>query len=290
MGRMTDPAYRALVLDASDQTKHDCDALKRYLDIASLAHRFCMDSVEAWALDQFKQVVGSAKRISQSVSSHKDLLDALLYCKNASDRELEHNVRNMLQCYLQISTQTRYDPSLQDTYKVVSLAQLYQNRSLKQQDPALFGHIFCVVLSAGYQSFLWQMLTREARSKLLAAQVYLTPLPPTLPTTWIHRISEIAAAIDAKTHPNCFHQCNRDFESTLNRVFDSALYSGLTKDSPLAGVTSISKLATYRQLLAENLSLAVVKCKCRSQLLSVFDLKMNTLFTELAEKYHDRLD
>ncbi|KAG8719208.1 hypothetical protein FRC09_011475 [Ceratobasidium sp. 395] len=254
-----------------------------------------MSSVEVWALDQIKLVMNSAERLSSTIQNNDSLLDILFYCKTTPNRELEENFRSLLQCYLQLppgrwgylgnDTQTQ-------TWGTITLAHLYQHPTLKQQDPALFGHVFCVVLSAGRQSIIWEALTRETRLKLLAAQVYLTPLPSTLPISWISKPAEITLSLDAKTQPSCFYSCRGDFDSAIKDAFDSALYSKLSADSPLAGVTSLSKLAVYRQMIAQRFKRSAAKhtCKCRAQLLSAFDAKMNTLFTELAEKYHEHWD
>jgi hypothetical protein len=274
LDRMTDPAYRSLVLDFPNDAKPNTEDFNRYLDIASLAHRFCMASVEAWALDQLRRVIRSARHLAYLYWESNELLDALFYTKLTSDRELEHNVRNVIECYMLRSASV--------------LVELYQHSSLKQQDPILLGYIFCVVLSAGHQSSLWQLFTRDARSKLLAAHVYLTPLPSTLPTSWIRNTSEISAAVKTQARPSCFRECSKSFTEALGRIFSSTYCSELKKDSPLSGVKALCKLATHRQSLAE--SFKHTECQCVNKLLSVVDLKMDSLFSELAEKYHDRLD
>ncbi|QRV83196.1 hypothetical protein RhiJN_11212 [Ceratobasidium sp. AG-Ba] len=142
-GNIIDPEYRSLVLDATDLSTHSPEIFKGFLDIASLANRFCMETVEAWALGQFKRVMQSCARITPLFASHADLLDALSYTKLTPDRDLEHDVRNMVQCYTH---------SLKSTTNSVSsngIVLLYRDSLLKKQDPAVFGHMFCVLLSEG---------------------------------------------------------------------------------------------------------------------------------------------
>ncbi|KAG8736166.1 hypothetical protein FRC10_009638 [Ceratobasidium sp. 414] len=281
---MADPDYRSLVLEVTNELAHNRTTFKRYLDIASLAHRFCMDSVETWALGQFKRVVQFLKSGTILFWEDADLFRALAYSKLTSDRELEHNVRNLAQFHISFLGSIPIIPN-QTSYRIDTLTRVYKDALLKQQDPALFGHIFCVILSAGHQSSTWKALTRDDRSKLLAAQVYLTPLPPTLPTSWIQSTSEISAAVGVQSRQSCFSKCSQQF---LNRFSQLVNRSDFIKDSPLTGVTALSKLATHRRSIAEGPRLAI--CTCYDQLLAVVDLKMDELFTELAEKYHDRLD
>ncbi|KAG8685267.1 hypothetical protein FRC08_013215 [Ceratobasidium sp. 394] len=284
-GNMTDPDYRSLVLDVPEGSLFDQAAFKRYLGIASLAHHFCMDSVETWALAQFKRVMRSSKQAIMQFWDHKDLLNALVYSKLTSDRELESNVRNLLQCHFLFLSSVRDPLPTPGTYPINVLTRVYKDTLLKQQDPALFGHIFCVILSAGHQSLVWKALTRDDRSKLLAAQVYLTPLPPNLPTSWIQHMPEIYGAVNHQSRQICFPNCSQSF---LIRFYQLVDHSDLAKDSPLAGITALSKLVTHRQSIAEEFKMA--RCTCASQLLAVVDLKMDELFTELTEMYHDHLD
>jgi hypothetical protein len=279
---MTDPAYRSLVLDVPKDAKPRIQDFNCYLDIANLAHQFCMTSIEAWALDQFKRVMRSAEHLAALYWDGDELLDALRYTKLTSDRELENSLRNVIQRYVLLYL--RY----KGVRRAGVLVNLYQHSSLKQEDPVLFGYIFCVVLSAGHQSSLWKLSTRDTRSKLLAAHVYLTPLPSTLPTGWIRDTFEISAAVEIQTRPSCFHECSQRFSDALHKTIDSKYCAQLKKDSPLAGVTALCKLAVHRQSLAESFKHA--ECQCVNKLLSVVDLKMGALFSELAEKYHDRLD
>jgi hypothetical protein len=285
---MTDTDYQSLVLEVPSNITSNYSGFMPYLNIASLAHRFCMTSIETWALGQFKRVMcSSALHISHWYWHNDELLGALLYVKLTSDRELEHHVRNMIQCYIQHRVSS---PVLsEDEWKAVRLVEFYQLPLLKQQDPALFGHIFCVVLSVvGHKTSLWKRFDRDTRYKLLAAHVYLTPLPSTLPTSWIHNTSEISAAIEVPARPGCFNECSRRFNDALSKTFNSTYCSELKRDSPLSGVTALCKLATHRQSLSEEFR--HTKCQCANKMLSVIDLKMDALFSEIAEKYHDCLD
>ncbi|KAF8599780.1 hypothetical protein BDV93DRAFT_546720 [Ceratobasidium sp. AG-I] len=284
-GVMTDPDYVSLILGAADATRHDIAAFERYLDIASLANRYCMTEIEAWAREQFAQVLHSSPSLSRQNWVPKTLLEALAYCKLTPDRELEHNVRNIAECYLKPPVVYSGAPNTSNVW----VTYLYKYPNLKRDDPALFGHIFSIVLSAGHQSPLWRSgLSREDRALLFTAQVYLTPLPASLPTDWISDVSKILAAVDAQKRSPCFPSCSQRFQSPFNSYFNCR--SSLTQNSPLTGVTALSNLPAYRQSLAENLKSFKLQCKCMNQLISALDVKMDALFTDLAEKYHGCLD
>ncbi|QRV97383.1 The BTB (BR-C, ttk and bab)/POZ (Pox virus and Zinc finger) domain [Ceratobasidium sp. AG-Ba] len=265
-GNIIDPEYRALVLDATDLPSHSPEIFKGFLDIASLANRFCMETVETWALGQFKRVMQSCARITPLFTSHADLLDALSYTKLTPDRDLEHDVRNMTQCYTHTLKSTTNSASSN------GLVLLYRDPLLKK--------------SEGYKSQLWQALTRDERAKLFAAQAYLTPLPSSLPINWIQNTYEISNGVGAQ-RPPCFRTCSNNFISRASQLFAR---QEVLQDSPLAGVNAVARLPTQRQqLLAQNIDQGGI-CSCNRQLLTAVDDKIDALFTDLATSYHDRLD
>ncbi|QRV97384.1 The BTB (BR-C, ttk and bab)/POZ (Pox virus and Zinc finger) domain [Ceratobasidium sp. AG-Ba] len=280
-GSVTDPDYRSLVLDAADESNRNPQSFRRYLDIASLSHRFSMEAIEKWALGQFKRVMQSSARITSSFSSHTDLLEALSYSKLTSDRDLEYDVRNMAQCYTCV-----LKPYLLNPFWLSQIMVLYRNSQLKKEDPAVFGHLFCLVLSEGHTSSLWAAFNRDERAKLFAAQAYLTPLPSSLATSWIQNTNEISSGVDNTQRSSCFYSCAQSLTNRANQLFKA---HELTKDSPLAGVKALTMIPTQRQQLAEGAP-KLAKCTCTRQLLTVIDAKIDKLFTELAASYHDRLD
>ncbi|KAF8599779.1 hypothetical protein BDV93DRAFT_560076 [Ceratobasidium sp. AG-I] len=283
-GVMTDPEYLSLVSDTTDEVQHSPTVFTCYLDVASLANRFCMTDIEKWAHKQLTRVLLSSRYLSFMVWDHNSLLEALWYSKLTPDRELEHNVRNLIECYVIFSP-----IELVNAWRAPSIAHLYKDPTLKQQDPALFGHIFCAVLSTGHRSSFWKdRLTRDDRSILFAAQAYLTPLPTTLPIDWITDVTKVTSTVDAAERSSCFHGCSQQFSRSFASHFNCR--TELTRDSPLVGVTALSSLATRRQSVVESLKLLKPDCKCTSQLILALDVKMDALFAELAEKYHGCLD
>ncbi|KAF8599777.1 hypothetical protein BDV93DRAFT_609072 [Ceratobasidium sp. AG-I] len=286
-GVLTDSDYVTLAFGAQDEAHHTAFVFERYLNIASLANRFCMAEVETWARDQFNRVLGSSQRLSTEIWNRNTLLNALAYAKLGPDLELEHNIRAMIECCLEPLDGSQ--DSIYGGWVHSCVAQFYKHPTLKTQDPALFGYIFCVVLSAGHQSPLWkERLTRNDRYILFAAQAHLTPLPATLPTDWIGDASKISSMVDAQVRPGCFQSCSQRFKNSFNTHFNCR--TALTQNSPLTGVTALASLATRRQSLAESFKPLNLQCKCMNQLISAIDVKMDALFTELAEKYHDCLD
>ncbi|KAG8719207.1 hypothetical protein FRC09_011474 [Ceratobasidium sp. 395] len=283
-GTITDPAYRSLILDATDESEHSPDAFVRYLHIASLSHRFCFSSIEAWALAQLNRVLQSCNALADEIwTNTDDLLDALAYSKLLADRNTEHNVRSLIRCYIY---HLIIDPESGDKYQndPKHLAQFYKRPRLKEEDSALFGYVFCTVLKAHHTSAPWKHLSRDERSQLLAALVYLTPLPPTLPTNWIYGTVEISKEINTQSREECFDDCAESFlDDFSNNVSCSNLESGLLR----VGLVELLDLADVRQVLAKKLRAA--ECTCAKQLLEVVDLKINDLFAQMAEKYHNCL-
>ncbi|KAG8715675.1 hypothetical protein FRC09_016419 [Ceratobasidium sp. 395] len=283
-GTMADSAYRSLVLDATNESEHSPETFVKYLHIASLAHRFCFSSVEVWALDQLKKVLRSYETLATNHwADDNDLLDALAYSKLLADREVEHNVRNLIRYY---SHALHADSDLDEPYKddPNRLAQLYKRPLLKEQDPALFGYVFCVVLAAEHNTALWKCLDRDERSQLFAALVHLTPLPLTLPIGWINDTSEISAAVDAQLRRECFNDCAQSLLVDFGEAFAD---SNFMSNSIRAGIAELLELAEQRQIFEQKVRTS--RCACAKQLLGVMDLKIDNLFTEIAGKYHNCL-
>ncbi|KAG8715673.1 hypothetical protein FRC09_016417 [Ceratobasidium sp. 395] len=284
-GTITDPAYRSLVLDATDESKHNPDAFVKYLHIATLSHRFCFSSVEAWALGQLNRVLQSFVALAEADwTDSNDLLDALAYSKLLADRETEHNVRNLIRFYAYcLSIDANPDSRYKDDPE--HLARLYRHPLLKQEDPALFGYVFCVVLRAGHGSVVWTRLNRDELSQLFAAVVHLTPLPSTLPIKWIRDTSEVSEEVDTQLRGECFDNCAQSLLEDFSGGFS---HSYLKSNLLYVGLIELTKVADQRHLLERKLRTA--ECTCAKQLLEVVDLKINTLFGELAEKYHNFLN
>ncbi|KAG8764743.1 hypothetical protein FRC12_007923 [Ceratobasidium sp. 428] len=284
-GTITDPAYRSLVLDATDESKHNPDAFIKYLHIATLSHRFCFSSVEAWALGQLNRVLQSPEALAEvDWTDSNDLLDALAYSKLLADRETEHNVRNLIRFYA-YRLLFDADPDSRHKDDPEHLARLYKHPLLKEEDPALFGYVFCVVLRAGHESVVWTRLNRDELSQLFAAVVHLTPLPSALPIKWIQDTSEVSEEVGTRLRDECFDNCAqsllKDFSSGFNHSF-------LNSDLLYVGLIELSEVAGQRHLLEKKLRTA--ECTCAKQLLEVVDLKINTLFEKLAKKYHNFLN
>ncbi|KAG9121897.1 hypothetical protein FRC07_001958 [Ceratobasidium sp. 392] len=244
-----------------------------------------MESIEAWALGQLKRVLQSSEKLALEVwDNNSELLDALVYSKLLADREVEHNIRNLVQ-YYSYYLDPDADPEGHYKHEPEHLARLYRYPLLKIEDPALFGYVFCCILKAGHDSALWECLNRDERAQVFAALVYLTPLPSTLPISWIQDTSEISEVVATDSRDDCFDDCA---ESFLDFFSEDLTCSKLSSDSLRAGVSELSELPNRRLLLEQRVRSA--ECTCTKQLLEVIDLKMDALFTELAEKYHGCLE
>ncbi|QRV97389.1 The BTB (BR-C, ttk and bab)/POZ (Pox virus and Zinc finger) domain [Ceratobasidium sp. AG-Ba] len=287
-GTTSNTEYRALVQDTIDESACTPTLFRRYLDIASLAQRFCMAVIESWALKQLKKLLRFSKKLSGLPWSNSDIFDSLAYSSLTFDQEFQHDLHNLICCSVYNCYLPCLDPSRKRSGRSLStrLGQLYNHPTLKQQDPALFGFVFCMVLSAGYQSSIWQGMTRDERAKLYAAQTQLTPLPSTLPIGWVQNPSELSSSIPNESRPSCFSSCSQNFVQKVNQIIKRGEF---VEELPLRGITAMCKLPTYRQQLAESPKPSN-ECVCTLKMLEKIDLKLDALFTELAEIHYNCLD
>ncbi|KAG9124537.1 hypothetical protein FRC07_011248 [Ceratobasidium sp. 392] len=244
-----------------------------------------MEPVEFWALEQFNRVLQSTEKLALEFwDDSGELLEALRYSKLLASREVERNVRNLIQYYVY---RLEVDPGSDSQFKSdpEHFIRLYKDPVLKKEDPALFGYTFCALLRAEQDSALWKCLTRDERLQLFAALVYLTPLPSTLPTSWIQHTSEVSEAVNTDSRNGCFDACAKSF---LNHFSNGLTCSKLNSDSLRSGVAEVLELADRRLSLERKFRSA--ECTCAEQLLEVVDLNMNTLFAEITEKYHGCLE
>ncbi|KAG8736165.1 hypothetical protein FRC10_009637 [Ceratobasidium sp. 414] len=296
-GLITDRVYQALVTEVTDDKQRTITAFRSYLDISSLAHRFCMLEIEKWALNQFRRVLASPIRMAELPWVHGELLDALAYTKLLDDPEMVLEVRNFIGCHLQMprarSSRSWGLFSKQATASAINtLKCLYKDDTLKTIDPALFGLVFCSVLSEGHTSSLWTALTLEDRSKLLAAQVYLTPLPlAKVHLSWIKNPAEVPSALKKEDCATCFQKCSDQFvATTFPYIFDAAYVERLQANTPLTGILALRELPKRRRDLSQ-LFQTPWGCEkdCGGHLLRALDCKIDSVFTELCHSYHDKI-
>ncbi|QRV97390.1 The BTB (BR-C, ttk and bab)/POZ (Pox virus and Zinc finger) domain [Ceratobasidium sp. AG-Ba] len=287
-GTATNPEYRALIQAATEESANSLVALRRYLDVASLAHRFCLEDIESWALDQLKKLLQFSRKLSELSWSYSDMIDTLTYSKLTCDHEIQQHLRSLVYrsvCKLYILCSTYSDLKKPSTVYVISrFTQLFIHPTIKQDDPALFGLVFCLALSAGHRSLIWQNMTRDERAKLYAAQVHLTPLPPKLPLVWLKNHVEPFYRSLMEECPECFMSCSEKFFKDANPVVNRA---DLTSDSPLMGIRALCKLPLQRQQL-ESLKTSY-QCACPTKILEMAYLSLDKSFKELGEKYQDCL-
>ncbi|KAG8740558.1 hypothetical protein FRC12_015954 [Ceratobasidium sp. 428] len=302
-GFITDPIYQALVAEVVDDKQRTVTAFKSYLDISSLAHRFCMPATEKWALRQLWRVLASPTRLAELKWDPVELLDGLSHAKVLDDSEMEYEVRNLIGCHLQ-APQTRSSPRRRSTLVSLwgpnthvainsNMISLYKNHNLKVVDPALFGHVFCSVLSEGYKSSTWADLAVEDRSKLLAAQVYLTPLPlASLHLNWAKKPVEIFITIKPEARAACFSTCSDQFVDIIFPVVFDALYlERLQANTPLTGILALRELPKRRRDLLQQINQNLSGCgkDCGKLIIHALDHNIDLAFEELCRSYHDKI-
>jgi hypothetical protein len=254
-----------------------------------------MSDFEGWALEQLKRVLSSSDSLADLSWNNEHLLDALFYAKRTSDLGLERSVRNLICSHLRDRSPTRYTPSAPSLVVTNrTLVQLYEHPELKNVDPILFGFIFCSILSAGHKSFIWGDLTLDDRTKLLVAQVYLTPLPPChFRLSWIETPSEISSDVKEEDRATCFSKCATRFENgaIFARTFDVSYVQGLHANGPLAGINALRTLPQRRREIARSFEHTSWQCQkdCGDRILRALEKKIDSVFKELSDSYHDKI-
>ncbi|QRV90513.1 hypothetical protein RhiJN_18531 [Ceratobasidium sp. AG-Ba] len=293
-GIITDTNYRSLVAEVSSDQQRTTSTFKSYLHIASLAHRFGMYEIEEWALAQFRKVLSSPEYLAGLSWGSAELLDALEYSKLLSDRsDTTRQIRGLIGCRLQKLVPEQAQGFLINLAAKELLLDMYENSALKGSDPPLFGFVFCAVLSEGYRSFIWARLTVDKRAKLLAAQVYLTPLPLSeLHLDWIQTPTNLADAVKEADRSRCFAACSEIFtQKIFPASFNKEYSSRLASDSPLVGISALRQLPYLRQATINLLRQDPRVCKrgCGSSIRDSLDQHMEATFTVLSNKFHDKI-
>jgi hypothetical protein len=264
-----------------------------------------MAKIEKWSLEQFKRVMSSPIRLSEFLWDQDHLLDALSYAKRITDSELERDMRALIGCQLQkvprprgsswgfhmLSAQARVSSKANHTAN--ALTQLYRKNNLKTLDSALFGFVFCSVLSEGHESPIWANLALDNRMKLLAAQVYLTPLPPShFRLAWVDNPSKISSDVKEEARPTCFATCVTHFTETIFPMgFDASYITDLRAATPLTGISALRTLPKRRRDIAQAFKQGSWECQkdCGKRILYALDQKIDSVFSVLSDSYHDKV-
>ncbi|KAG9080733.1 hypothetical protein FRC06_006207, partial [Ceratobasidium sp. 370] len=154
-----DPDLIQFMSGASNIRNRGPEVFRRYLDIASLARRYLMQTIESWAYAQLQIISATTSCISQTPSSHLD--DALNYAKirrsDSSDDEFLRNVRNALAC------------AMCSTPLSENCLEIYRNPPATA-DRFLYGLSYACLLCLSHPSKEWGVLTRDDRAILYASQ------------------------------------------------------------------------------------------------------------------------
>ncbi|QRV97410.1 hypothetical protein RhiJN_25429 [Ceratobasidium sp. AG-Ba] len=253
-----DPGFLAFVSGAANKQNHSSEAFRRYLDIASLARRYLMQEVEAWAYAQL-DVIASTIAFSERVPIAQ-LRDALDYAKirsgDSNDDEFMRNIRNSAACAMCNTSRSGY------------CLEVYRKKVF---DRFLYGLSYICVLSLGYESKEWRALTREDRAILYASQVRLSPVPsflslqPLLYTTILRE----SADKDGNVSSLCL-----GISTTLTSTWSSG---------PAEGLMKIRDLPLRRRRLAKAFETSPCQCskRCDKKLLSKIDWLMEIFLNDL---------
>ncbi|QRV83147.1 glycosyltransferase family 8 protein [Ceratobasidium sp. AG-Ba] len=228
-----------------------------YVDVAELAERFAAPNLRSWACGQLKRVLKSADEfLSRHNLSWEYHIRALLFAKRTGDDEVLASVRSLIQLHfvwvlkdspIQVPAEraTVVDAVRERAVK------LYKYPTLRDEDAAIFGFLFCCILSMG-PDFAAQtsLLTRNDRVALLSGQVLLTPLPTSsLDLDWLHILSPENRSGDITKFASC-PTC--DFFPAWEAVFGGGYYQQLRENAtPLFGISQLAALPFKRLQLSD---------------------------------------
>ncbi|KAG9120012.1 hypothetical protein FRC07_004667 [Ceratobasidium sp. 392] len=246
--RPADAEYLSLLTDASRVNYHTQETFMRYLDINLLAVYFGMKGLEIWAHSQLELVLQSTSRLANYAWGKDTLLQAVS-CANNMPKGTQDIARGML-AFVCLILSSSADPSLAtQTHSAANLetcVRLYKDTSLPTALPKLFGCIFTLILSLGYQSTVWKdQLTRDERAALYVAQAHFTRL---------NRHSELAlewlsSPQTTITSGEVCHMCKQHFNALWSTSFGQI--GDLDSVVPLEDVAKIARLPQYRQKFAD---------------------------------------
>ncbi|QRV97391.1 hypothetical protein RhiJN_25410 [Ceratobasidium sp. AG-Ba] len=293
-GIISDPLYQQFISDAADENLRNSDMFKRYLGIAVTSQQLRIDGLEDWARKQLNLVMSSPERLAGYNWDRDILIAGLSYAKQTWDTDLERNVRNLICCHLQArGGWLSGSPIVQVVND--TLVHFYQNPELKDDDPALFGFVFCSILSLGHKSSVWKNLTQEDRTKLMVSQVYLTPLPRTaLHLGWIYHPSDLPDFINADRSTECSSECGKRFTTlVLRKTFTQDYLKRLESQAPLIGISALRELPRLRRDMITTMRKGdfswEIETDCLERIMLWLDQKINIVFTTLGNSYHNKI-
>ncbi|KAG8726904.1 hypothetical protein FRC12_023000 [Ceratobasidium sp. 428] len=258
-----------------------------YLDINTLAIVFGMNELGVWAHTQLKVALQSSDSLASKSWKEDTLLEALecAYTTPEDTVDFEHDMLAFV--YLVLSPSIS---SLQESKSGLNLdtcVELFKHIGFSGSVPELFGYVFAVILSLGHQSPVWKKkLTREDRAALYAAQVHLVCLRrhEGLSLQWLTLSRNLRPDVLSLT-VNC-HTCMKNLQAEWLTSFGQC--ANLNSEIPLHDISKIVLLPRYRQQIASAFRPAwkcPSKCGAGERILDAIDVRLGSLYTELAFEY-----
>ncbi|KAH7334216.1 hypothetical protein B0J17DRAFT_672607 [Rhizoctonia solani] len=287
-GRPGDKEFRSLFKGVAElESVQAITTFLKIIDIADLAHRFIASDVETWALSQLRshsRLIETLNAYPISSKSHGRLLS---YAKRTGDEEMILWARHWTRSYYAgaIETSSIASSAFGPVQKIrEQLVREYKFATMTQStDTAIFGYLFCFLLSLGHEVWDKQSgLTREDRITLLGAQVRLTPLPQSIPLGWINLGGTNQPGL--RSTLGLCSECH--FSRAWQSNFRGAYQTMLRSDAPLGGVFALSILPSRRQKFANDTKgLVSITCtnNCRDLCLKYIDKNLDTVFHRLTE-------
>ncbi|KAG8740866.1 hypothetical protein FRC10_003821 [Ceratobasidium sp. 414] len=279
LGTPDDVEYLSLLTDANRVHYHTQDTFLRYLDINLLAVYFGMKGLELWAHSQLELVLQSTTRLAKYAWGKDTLLQAIS-CANNMPKGTHDIARTML-AFVCLTLSFSADPSLASRDHPASnldaSVRLYKDASLPTALPKLFGCIFTLILSLGYQSTVWkEQLTRDERAALYVAQAHFTRLNrhPELSLEWLSSPQTTIASGEV-----C-HLCKQHFNALWGTSFGQC--GELNSVVPLEDISEIARLPQYRQKFADAVQSSPWVCELHYAAGKKF---LNAIDTRLGESY-----
>ncbi|CAE6504215.1 unnamed protein product [Rhizoctonia solani] len=273
LGRPGDNDYMQLLTGVTNHRSQIQALFTKYLDIGTLANRFQMSDLTAWAQSQLILLFRDPTWADELDWSKDELLriSAFGECFRA-----DHKFSLEIQTFLQYILTPSPSCSLNKWPYASVCTSLYKSSASSGMSKVLAGWVSLFILSQGHRSPVWSGdMSRDDLLVLYAAQAELTNLPGVLDLnlTWLTQAKDPQVGILRFCCAACFPHYQNIWSSSIGRAEPSGSVT------PLEDVHDVLFLPYYRQLFARDVrSFTPCGRQCGEKLLYVLDTHISELF------------
>ncbi|QRW11952.1 The BTB (BR-C, ttk and bab)/POZ (Pox virus and Zinc finger) domain [Ceratobasidium sp. AG-Ba] len=266
-----DPEHIAFMYGSAEKKDQNPAAFKRYLNIARLAHRYCMSNTETWAKDQVRALVVLNLTSDEVWIDTGDLLEAHHYARlwtDDSDDTLAENIRHVFSYALDAC----YFSTVMDFYK-----------ASRDQEPVMRGIILARVLQIKPTLRSLELSWAE-HAPLYALQVHLTPLPDYTPFSTLAAASRIETTLvdEQESDIELCPQIADCLQDHWERIVSDNWEGGDFEDA----VREINDLHEARRSIVQDDRIKHCGCEhsdCGTAIVKHIDTLMKELFIEISD-------